>query len=410
MLTLDSCNFKGKAAFVRADLNSPVDEKTLAVEPGPRIAGHAQTIRELSGKGARVVVLAHQGRKGDYDCISLSQHALLLGNEVKKPVKFVDDVCGQKAKDAIRAMKDGDILLLDNVRFLDDEAKYKTIGENARATLVRELSPYCDVFVLDGFSVSHRAQASVVGFCSKPVVAGRVMERELGALNKLREPAHPAVFIFGGAKPDDSIGIMENWLSEGKIDRALTSGVLGELFILASGCELGKTLDLLKEKKAIAHLPKARELLAAYPGKILFPQDVAVEAGGKRKELPVSSLPSQGSIIDIGKKTAEEYAKLISSAKTVMMNGPAGVYEKPEGGYGTKTILKAIEKSGAFSVFGGGHTLSALDKFKIDRSRLGYVSLAGKALIEYLSGEELPGVKIVEEAAPGGHSGCCGCC
>lgn len=407
MLTLDSYSFKGKTAFVRADLNSPVDEKTLAVEPGSRIAGHAKTIRELSDKGARVVVLAHQGRKGDYDCISLSQHALLLGNEVKKPVKFVDDVCGQKAKNAIRAMKDGDILLLDNVRFLDDETKYKTIEENTRATLVKELSPYCDVFVLDGFSVSHRAQASVVGFYQKPVVAGRVMERELNALNKLKEPSHPAVFIFGGAKPEDSIGIMENWLSEGKIDRALTCGVLGELFILASGVELGKTLDFLKEKKAISHLPKARELLEKYKGKISFPQDVAVDDRGKRAELPISSLPSQGSIMDIGSKTAAEYAKLISTAKTVMMNGPAGVYEQKEFEQGTRELLKAIEKSGAFSVFGGGHTLSALDKFKIDKGRLGYVSLAGKALIEYLSGEELPGVKIVEESAPEGHSCCC---
>ena len=408
MLTLDNYSFKGKTAFVRVDLNSPVDEKTLAVEKGERISGHAQTVRELSDLGARVVVLAHQGRKGDYDCISLSQHALLLGSEVKKPVKFVDDVCGQKAKDTIRAMKDGDILLLDNVRFLDDETKYKTIEENAKATLVKELSPYCDVFVLDAFSASHRAQASIVGFCKKPVVAGRVMERELNALNKLKEPAHPAVFIFGGAKPDDSIVIMENWLSEGKIDCALTCGVLGELFILASGIELGKTLDFLKEKKAIGYLPQARGLLEKYKGKILFPSDVAVGEAGARKELGISALPSQHSIMDIGKKTVKEYEAKIAGAKTVMMNGPAGVYEKPEFEYGTKALLKAIEASKAFSVFGGGHTLSALDKFKIDKSKLGYVSLAGKALIEYLSGEELPGVKIVEDNTPEGHS--CGCC
>ena len=405
MLTLDSYNFKGKTAFVRVDLNSPVDEKTLLVEKGERISGHAQTVRELSDKGARVVVLAHQGRKGDYDCISLSQHALLLGSEVKKPVKFVDDVCGKKAKDAIRALSEGDILLLDNVRFLDDETKYKTIEENAKATLVKELSPYCDVFVLDAFSAAHRAQASIVGFYKKPVVAGRVMERELNALNKLKEPARPAVFIFGGAKPDDSIGILEHFLSEGKVDCVLSCGVLGELFILASGRELGKTLEYLREKKVLEHLPKARELLDKYPGKILFPQDVAVDAAGKRKEIPIASLPSKDSIMDIGKKTAEEYSRRIASAKTIMMNGPAGVYENDEFSYGTRAILKAIEGSKSFSVFGGGHTLSALDKFKINRKKLGYVSLAGKALIEYLSGEELPGVKIIEDNTPEGH--CC---
>ena len=406
MLTLDNYNFKGKTAFVRVDLNSPVDEKTLAVEKGERIAGHAKTVRDLSDLGARVVVLAHQGRKGDYDCISLSQHALLLGSEVKKPVKFVDDVCGKKAKDAIRALSDRDILLLDNVRFLDDETKYKTIEENAKATLVRELSPYCDVFVLDAFSASHRAQASIVGFYKKPVVAGRVMERELNALNKLQEPTHPSVFIFGGAKPDDSINIMEHLLSEGKMDCALTCGVLGNLFVLASGKELGKTLDFLREKKALEHLPKARELLVKYKGKILFPQDVAVDAGGKRKELAISSLPSKESIMDIGKQTVKQYSEKIASAKTVMMNGPAGVYEKDEFAYGTRAILLAIEKSKAFSVFGGGHTLSALDKFKIKKEKLGYISLAGKALIEYLSGDELPGVKIIEDNTPEGH-GCC---
>ena len=408
MLTLDSYNFKGKTAFVRVDLNSPVDEKTLAVEKGERISGHAATIRELSDKGAKVVVLAHQGRKGDYDCISLSQHSLLLGDEVAKAggkkgsqnpgrpqVKFVDDVCGEKAKGAIKSLKNGEILLLDNVRFMDDEAKYKTIDENEKAAIVKELSPLCDVFVLDAFSSAHRAQASIVGFHKKPVVAGRVMQRELEALNKLTNPQKPMVFVFGGAKPDDSIVIMQQWLSEGKVDYALTCGVLGELFILASGHELGKTLDFFKENKILDYLPTAKEMLVKYNGKIQFPPDVAVISGGKRKEISISELPSNEMIIDIGKKTAERYCGVIASAKTVMMNGPAGMYEKKESEYGTKTLLKAIESSGAFSVMGGGHTLSALDRFRINKKKLGYVSLAGKALIEYLAGDELPGVKIL---------------
>ena len=395
MQTLDTYDFYGKTAFVRVDLNCPVDEKTRKVEPSERIAGHALTVRELSDKGARVVVLAHQGRKGEPDCISLSQHALLLGNEVKKPVRFVDDVCGEKAKAAIRSLKNGEILLLENVRFMDDETKYKTIEENEKAAIVRELSPLCDVFVLDAFSASHRAQASIVGFHRKPVVAGRVMQRELEALSKLKDSARPAVFIFGGAKADDSITILQEWLSEGKVDFALTCGVPGELFILASGRELGATLSFVKESKAIDHLPAAKEMLAKYKGKILFPQDVAIEEGGKRKELAVSSLPAKGMICDIGRKTTAQYASLISSAGTVLMNGPAGVYEKPQFAYGTRALLKAIESSRAFSVIGGGHTLSALDKFGIDKSRIGYISLAGKALIEYLSGEELPGVKIL---------------
>ena len=395
MQTLDTFSFSGKTAFVRVDLNCPVDEKTKKVEPSERIAGHALTVRELSDKGAKVVVLAHQGRKGDPDCISLSQHALLLGAAVKKPVKFVDDVCGERAKAAIRSLSNGEILLLENVRFMDDETKYKTIAENEKATIVRELSPLCDVFVLDAFSAAHRAQASIVGFHKKPVVAGRVMQRELEALSRLKNPQRPAVFVFGGAKADDSIGVMEHGLSEGKVDAVLACGVLGELFILASGRELGATQGFITESNAIGHLPAAKEMLAKYPGKILFPQDVAVDEGGKRKELPISSLPSNSSILDIGKKTAQQYSAAIASAKTVLMNGPAGVYERPEFAFGTRALLKAIEGSGAFSVMGGGHTLSAIDKFGIDKSKIGYISLAGKALIEYLSGEELPGVKIL---------------
>lgn len=395
MQTLDDFDFSGKAAFVRADLNCPVDEKTLKVEPSARIACHAQTIRELSDKGAKVVVLAHQGRKGDYDCISLSRHALLLGASVKKPVEFVDDVCGEKAKAAIRSLKSGEILLLENVRFMDDETAYKTIEENEKAAIVRELSPLCDVFVLDAFSAAHRAQATIVGFHKKPVVAGRVMQRELEALQKLLSPAKPVAFVFGGAKAGDSIGIMQEWLSEGKLDFALTCGVLGELFILASGRELGKTLDYLKEKKITGYLPTAKDLLLKHRGKILFPEDVAVLSGGKRRELAIYELPSQESIGDIGKKTAAKYSGIIASAKTVMVNGPAGIYEQKEFEYGTKTLLKAVEGSSAFSVMGGGHTLSALDRFRISRKKLGYVSLAGKALIEYLSGDELPGVKIL---------------
>lgn len=395
MQTLDTYNFSGKCAFVRVDMNCPVDEQTKKVEPSERIAGHAQTVRELSDKGAKVVVLAHQGRKGDYDCISLSQHSFLLGDACKKPVKFVDDVCGAKAKAAIRALAPGEILLLDNVRFLDDETKYKTIEENEKSTIVRELSPLCEVFVLDAFSAAHRAQASIVGFHLKPVVAGRVMQHELEALSKLKNPARPVAFIFGGAKPEDSIGIMAQWLQEGKIDYALTCGLLGVLMIVASGREVGKSLELLKEKKALDYLPQAKQLLLKYKGKILIPEDVAVDQNGKRKELAIYELPSTNSIMDIGKKTTKKYSDALSTAKTIMVNGPAGVYENEEFAYGTKALLKAVEKSGAFSVMGGGHTLSALDKFSINKKKLGYVSLAGKALIEYLSGAELPGVKIL---------------
>ncbi len=396
MKTLSDYDFKGKRVFVRPDLNCPYDEKTGKIEKSLRIIEHAKsTIRELSEKGAKVILLAHQGRRGDPDCISLKQHVKFLEEEIGKQVLFVPDTCGDKAKQAISSLKNGQILLLENVRFLEDETKYKTIPEYAGSTLAKNLLPLCDAFVLDGFSVSHRAQASVVGFSSKPTFAGRVMEKELNALSKVKNPVHPCTFILGGAKPEDSISLLEYWLSSGKMDNALCGGILGSMLILSSGKSLGKTEDFLKEKGCLQYIPKLQELLKKYPGKIKFPQDIAYSQNGKRKECGIEKLPVQGEIFDIGKKTQEEFAGLINSSKTAVINGPVGVYEREEFCQGTKAVLQAIANSGSFSLAGGGHTLSAIGKFRINKKKFSYISLAGKALIDYLSGHKLPGVEVL---------------
>jgi len=402
MNTLDNVEVKGKRVFVRIDMNSPYDEATKKIEPSERIKAHAETIRELAKKGAKVIVLAHQGRKGDVDCISLEQHAQALEKFVKRKVTFVDDIVGEKAKRAISSMRDGWIVVLDNVRFLDDETKYKTAEEYSQSTLVKELGPLCDLFVLDAFSVAHRAQASVVGLGLKGgAVAGRVMQRELEALDKVSNPAHPVVFVMGGAKPDDSIVTLEKWLSEGKVDTALTGGVLGSIMVAAKGKKLGASDKYLEDKKLVEFIPKAKELLEKYGDKIAIPKDVAVEIDGKRQDISIRKLPSDGPILDIGKRTTTTYKKIVLGAKTIVVNGPMGVYEKEEFEYGTKKVFKAIEKAskaGAFSLLGGGHTISALAKFKIRQKNLGYVSLAGKALIAYLNGDKLPGVEMLKQA------------
>ncbi|HQT44475.1 MAG TPA: phosphoglycerate kinase [Candidatus Micrarchaeota archaeon] len=397
MITLDDLDFKGKAVFVRADLNCPVDKTTLKVQDSPRMAGHAKTVRELSGKGAKVVVLAHQGRKGDYDFLPLAQHAVIFQKHVGKPVKFVPDVCGDAAKTAIRNLKPGEIILLDNVRNLDDEKNYKTIAECEHTEIVRELSPLCDIFVLDAFSVSHRPQPSVVGFAAKTIVAGRELQAELEALARVSNPKRPLVFVMGGTKPEDSIGILDDFLKKGKADFALTCGVFGNLMALAKYGKIGEASEkFLVDTKAIGHVEEAKGLLSKYPGKIMVPEDFAYDTNGKRAES--TDLPCDGAIMDIGSKTAQKYAQAIAGAGSVVINGPAGVYEKDEFALGTKTILAAIENSHAYSLAGGGHTVSAIGKFVHDRKKIGYISLAGKALIAYLSGEELPGVKIVMEA------------
>ena len=398
--TIDDFQFEGKVALVRVDLNSEVDEKTKKVTAGDRMDAHAQTVVELARKNAKTVLLAHQGRKGDYDFLPLEQHADLLSEKAAMHVKFVPDVAGEKAKEAIKEMRPGDVILLDNVRFLADETK----GNPADAAIVKALAPLADVFVLDAFSVAHRAQASVVGFAGKlPVLAGRVMEKELTALTKFENPKRPVVFILGGAKPEDSLPVLKRWLKEGRLDKALTCGVLGNLFLMASGKKLGDATEkFLEQKEALKDVPKAKELLEKYGERIMYPSDVAVDENGKRVEVAAGKLPAKGQIKDIGLETSKVYVKEIAGAATVMMNGPAGVYESEEFAEGTRFILRAIEHARGFSLLGGGHTLSALSKFEIDTSNMGYVSLSGKALIEFLSGEQLPGIKMLEEYAAKG--------
>lgn len=394
--TIDDVEVNGKTVFVRADLNCPVDENKN-IEKSARLVEHANTIKELSDKNAKVVVLAHQGRKGRDDFINLLEHAKVLSDEVGKEVTFVADVCGEPAQSAIRGLRSGQILLLDNVRFLDSEKEY---AKTQKSELVDNLSSLCDIFCLDGFSVSHREQASVVGFNNCPeIIAGRVMQKELESLTQVSEDAkRPVVFIMGGAKPSDSIPIMRSWLEQDKVDHVLCGGALANLMLLASGKEIGGSLEFLKKVKAIDSLGEATTIYEKYSSKIRIPQDVVVDEDGA-KVIKTGSLPSESAILDIGPQTAKEYCTSILDAKTIIMNGPMGVYEQDGFEDGTRQVLKAVSQSPGFSVLGGGHTLSAIKKFNHTDDQFSYVSLSGKALVEFLSGEILPGVKMLEQKA-----------
>ncbi|MFH1307067.1 MAG: phosphoglycerate kinase [Candidatus Micrarchaeota archaeon] len=399
--TLDNVELKGKTVFCRADLNCPLNEKKKPILSG-RIIAHAKTIYELHKKGAKTIILSHQGRKGKDDFISLKYHASLLSKQVSKlanlkiKIKFINDVCGKKAKRAIKNLSEGGIILLENTRFVDCETEFE---KTKKCEIIENLSPFCDIFVLDAFSVSHRAHASVVGFKGKcPCIAGRVMEEELTALLKINEnPSKPSIAIFGGAKPSDSVPIIKNWLEKEKTDFVLCGGALANLMLIASGKEIGSSsYEFLEKQQALECLPIAKEIIEKYSDKINLPVDLIVDENGKPNKINISSLPTQYPIFDIGPSTCRKYIKLISSASSIFLNGPMGVYEKKEFAKGTKKILRAIsENSNAFSVLGGGHTISALKKFRLPHSKFGYVSLSGKALVEFLSGKSLPGVEML---------------
>ena len=402
ILTMDDFNFKGKTALVRVDFNSPIDPKTKKVLDDTRIRAHGEsTIKELSEKGAKVVILAHQGRPGDPDFTALKEHAEILGKILHKPVKYVDDVYGEKAQAAIKALKNGEILVLDNVRDFADEQKKGTPEEHAKTELVRNLAPLADVFVNDAFAAAHRAHVSIVGFTAVlPSVAGRIMERELKALGKVvHNPEKPCTYILGGAKADDSLKISQYVLKNKIADHILTGGVVGHLFLTAKGIDLGKpNEEFLKKQDALSLKPGIRQLMKDYPSKIEVPSDLAVEVNKKRTEIPVDKLPTNYPIFDIGAETAKEYSTIIKDSKSIVISGPMGVFENKEFAFGTKTVLQAIAASRAFSLVGGGHTIAAVEELGLAK-KMGYVSTAGGALIEFLMGEQLPGVAALEKAA-----------
>ena len=401
-LTLDDFKVKDKVVLVRVDFNSEIDPETKKVTSDVRIRAHAETtITELAEKGAKVVVLAHQGRKGDPDFIPLKQHAEILGKILKCPVQFVDDVYGEKAKKAIKNLKGGEILVLDNVRGFDGETKNGTPEEHAKTELVQNLAPLADLFVNDAFAAAHRGHVSIIGFTAVlPSAAGRIMERELKSLSKaLDKPEKPCLFVMGGAKADDSLEISKYVLSNSIADVVLTGGVTSQVFLAAKGYKLGeKNMAFLEKKGLTGLIPGIKELIKKYSKGIATPEDLALDVNGRRKEISLDKLPTEYSIFDIGTKTIKNYGKLAASAKSIVLSGPMGVYENKEFAVGTKKVFEAIAKSKAFSLAGGGHTISALQEFGLS-DKISYVSTAGGALIEFLMGKKLPGVVALEEAA-----------
>jgi len=402
ILTIEDFDFKGKTALVRVDFNSPVDPQTKKVLDDTRIQAHAETtIRELMEKDAKVVILAHQGRPGEPDFISLQQHTEILGKILGKPVKYVNDVFNEKAQQAIRELKEGEILVLDNVRTYAGECKKGTPEDHAKTEFVQKLAPLADVFVNDAFAAAHRAHVSIVGFTAVlPSAAGRIMERELKALGKvLHAPEKPCVYILGGAKADDALRISQYVLKNNIADHILTGGIAGHLFLAAEGFELGKpNMKLLEKKELMSLVPGIRELMKKHPGKIEAPIDLAVEVDGKRKEITGEELPTDYPIFDIGTETIRKYISIVSNAKSIVISGPLGVYENREFLAGTKGVLEAIAASKAYSLVGGGHTVAAVEELGL-ANKMGYISTAGGALIEFLMGEELPGVAALEKAA-----------
>jgi phosphoglycerate kinase len=395
--TMEDFNFKGKTVLLRADINCPLDKTTLQIINDSRVRRIVPTVRELMGKNAKVVILAHQSRKGKWDFIPMEQHASRLAKHLNHPVRYVNDVMGDLAKGSIRSLGDGEVLLLDNVRGLDCETAKLDMNGHSESVLVNELAPLIDYYVCDAFGAAHRSQCSLVGFPVKvPSASGRLMAKELFALKAIfDEPRRPSIFVLGGAKFGDIPPMIDHVLGSGKADKVILTGLAGNAFLFARGVDIGEaSMQILKEDMTTDNIKAAKEMLKKYGQKILLPTDVAVERDGKRTNMLIGDLPAQEAALDIGSESIEKFRKVLSSSRTSFMSGPAGLYEKDGFGVGTKELMTAMIDSKGQSVIGGGHTIGAADLFEMT-DRFSYVSTAGGALETFLLGEELPAVEAL---------------
>lgn len=407
ILSLDDLDFRDKTVIVRLDINSPIDHQTGGLADDNRIRKSVPTVRELSAVGARVVMLAHQGDTEDYqNLISLAPHAERLSELLARPVGFVDDVAGPAAIERIKSLKASECLLLNNVRYLTEEVStfvefvQLTPQQMAQTRLVRNLAPLADYYVCEAFAAAHRSAPSLIGFAEVlPTAGGRLFVQELNALTRVKEsPSRPCVYVLGGARIADAFSMMKQVLGEGAADCVLTSGLTGEVMLLAQGYQLGGPTERLIEKKALRpFVERAQELLDLYGDRILRPTDLVVDDEG-RKEITLDDLPAANLLVDIGEQTISRYVEVIQQAGTIFVNGPAGVYEQPASALGTQRLWTAIADAPGYSVIGGGDSVAAAARFNV-RDRMSYICTSGGGMVRFLSGQKLPVLEALRRAA-----------
>ncbi len=406
--TLDDFAWGGKVVLCRVDINAPLDPETGGLRDITRLKGCAPTVRELAEAGARVVLLAHQGGDLEYhNYASTEPHAAVMSELTGRDIGFVDDVCGPAAREAVGRLTGGDVLLLDNVRFCAEELtlferKLELSPEDQAKTLVvRKLAPLADLYVCDAFAAAHRSQPTLVGFEQLlPSAMGRLFEREYANLARLREePARPCVFLLGGTKIQEAFPMMAAALSGGVVDTVLTSGMVANVMLAASGVDIGEpSLAFIRASQLEKYVEESKAILAEHGDKIVLPADLAFVRDGGRVEVAASDLPVDEQLVDIGHAAVGEYRRHIAGAGTVFVNGPAGVFEEPETEYGTRALWEAMAETAGFSALGGGDSVTAMNQFGLG-DRFDYVCTAGGAMVQFLSGKPMPVVEALKESA-----------
>ncbi|UCD01482.1 MAG: phosphoglycerate kinase [Promethearchaeota archaeon] len=391
---------KGKKILMRVDINSNIDTEKMEIRDSPRIRVLAPALNEYFKKSA-VIILAHQSRPGSEDFTDLDIHAKEIEKHLGRPVKFVKDIFGEQAIQAIKDLKPGEVLVLNNVRKFEGEMKnYKDFSEAENTEMVKTLFPLVDYVIVDAFGAAHRAHASIVGW--PKMMAGPITDKELDALKKImQEPEKPMAMLIGGAKAIDKFKAMKFNFDNEKLDYALCSGLTAILIFEALGKNMGEpnhkiiAEDLEENKNMII------DTYEKYKEKIILPEDLIIDDNGNRKTIGIDEAGTYNTTTgDIGQKTVDKFNEILMKCKTIVANGPPGIFEKEVFRKATNeivdTMVAATKKNKALTIIGGGE-MGAAASMAGKAEDVSFISTAGGAMLEILSGNDLPMIRALRE-------------
>jgi len=391
---------KGKKILMRVDINSNIDLEKMEIRDSPRIRALVPALNEYF-KNSAVIILAHQSRPGEKDFTDLDIHAREIEKHLGRPVKFVKDIFGEQAVKAIKELKPGEVLVLNNVRKFEGEMKnYKDFSEAENTELVKTLYPLVDYVIVDAFGAAHRAHASIVGW--PKMLAGPITDKELDALKKImQQPDKPMAMLIGGAKAIDKFKAMKYNFDNEKLDYALCSGLTAILIFEALGKHMGEPNHKIIAEDLEANKDMIKETYEKYKDKIILPEDLIIDDNGNRKVIGIDEAGTYNTTTgDIGPKTVDKFKEIIMKCKTIVANGPPGIFEKEVFRKATNEIVDAMvaatKKNKALTIIGGGE-MGAAASMAGKADDISFISTAGGAMLEILSGKDLPMIRALRE-------------
>jgi len=393
-------DLKGKKVLIRVDINSNIDVEKMEITKSPRIEVLVPFLKSIYNESA-VIIMAHQSRPGNDDFTDLDIHSKEIEKQLGRPVKFVKDIYGEQAVQAIKDLKPGEILVLNNIRKYDAEMKgYKDFSEAENTDMIKTLFPLVDYAIVDAFGAAHRAHASIVGW--PKMLAGPITDKELDNLKKIMEnPDKPMAMLIGGAKAIDKFKAMSYNFDNDKLDYALCSGLTAILIFEALGKNMGEVNRKIIAKDLEANKDMILGTYEKYKDKILLPEDLIIDDNGNRKTISIDEAGTYNTTTgDIGQKTVEKFKEIIMKCKTVIANGPPGIFEKEVFRKATNDLVdamvKATKENGALTIIGGGE-MGAAAAMSGKADGISFISTAGGAMLEILSGKDLPMIRALRE-------------